>query len=139
MLVALALAVLAAPALRYAPLPVMQLDVDVERTNASLGPAFSVGPAYPASSPFMQVGSIMADAGAQGRQILPLFGRPVPHRRGRWNYYTQTDTFNPVQVSVSNNCRDCMAEMGCEELFGGESISVGAYGPYPFAVSLHQR
>jgi hypothetical protein len=61
-------------------------------------------------------------------QVLPLFGRRTMPRADRFQYYTRTDTYNPVQLPIQSNKRDCTDDIGCEELFNGESITVTATG-----------
>jgi len=56
-------------------------------------------------------------------QVLPLYGRRTATSTDRWNYYTRTDTYNPVQIPVSYKRRDCMEDTGCEELMNGEQIT----------------
>ena len=63
-----------------------------------------------------------------GEQLLPLYGRQTAYRSDRYNYYTRTDTFNPIQVPVRFQKRDCMDSIGCEELFGGETVKVSGLG-----------
>lgn len=60
-----------------------------------------------------------------GEQLLPLYGRQTAYRNDRYNYYTRTDTFNPIQVPIRYQKRDCMDSIGCEELLGGETVNVG--------------
>ena len=69
---------------------------------------------------FQQAGLIKADG-----QLLPLYGRQTGYRTDRFNYYTRTDTYNPIQVPVRYQKRDCMDQIGCEELLGGETVHVG--------------
>jgi hypothetical protein len=61
-------------------------------------------------------------------QVLPLYGRRTASRSDRFQYYTRTDTFNPVQLPIRHKRRDCQEDIGCEELFNGESISVSPTG-----------
>ncbi len=68
---------------------------------------------------FQQMGIIKT-----GEQILPLYGRQSAYRSDRYNYYTRTDSYNPVQLPVRYEKRDCMDSIGCDELLGGESISI---------------
>ncbi len=69
---------------------------------------------------FQQVGAISTDGDA-----LPLFGRRTGRGNDRWNYYTRTNTFNPVPVPIRYKGRDCMdSDIGCEELFSGETIDI---------------
>lgn len=63
-----------------------------------------------------------------GEQLLPLYGRQTAYRSDRYNYYTRTDTYNPIQLPVRFQRRDCMDSIGCEELFGGENVSVSGIG-----------
>lgn len=57
-------------------------------------------------------------------KILPLYGRQTAYRSDRYNYYTRTDTYNPVQLPIRYEKRDCMDAIGCEELLGGERIKI---------------
>ena len=63
-----------------------------------------------------------------GEQILPLYGRQSAYRSDRYNYYTRTDSYNPVQLPVRYQRRDCMDDIGCDELLGGESIKIAGLG-----------
>ena len=56
--------------------------------------------------------------------VLPLYGRRTASRSDRFQYYTRTDTYNPVQLPLSYKRRDCQDDVGCDELFDGESITV---------------
>ena len=59
---------------------------------------------------------------------LPLYGRRTAPRSDRFNYYTRTDTYNPVALPVLYKQKDCQDNLGCDELFSGDSIRVGATG-----------
>jgi hypothetical protein len=63
-----------------------------------------------------------------GEQLLPLYGRQTTYRSDRYNYYTRTDTYNPVQLPVKYQKRDCMDAIGCDELYGGESVKSAGLG-----------
>ena len=63
-----------------------------------------------------------------GEQLLPLYGRQTAYRTDRYNYYTRTDTYNPVQVPIRYEKRDCMDSIGCEELLGGEHVNIAGLG-----------
>ena len=63
-----------------------------------------------------------------GEQLLPLYGRQTAYRSDRYNYYTRTDTYNPIQLPVRFQRRDCMDSIGCEEMFGGENVSISGIG-----------
>ena len=57
-------------------------------------------------------------------ETLPLYGKEVRGRRDQYHYYTTTpgDQVYPLPVTVDN--RDCMDDIGCQELYGNESVSV---------------
>jgi len=69
---------------------------------------------------FQTVGVISTDGDA-----LPLFGRRTGRGNDRWNYYTRTNTYNPVPIPIRYKGRDCMdSDIGCEELFNGETVDI---------------
>jgi hypothetical protein len=72
---------------------------------------------------FQSVGLIQSDGG-----VLPLYGRRTMRGGDRWNYYTRTDTFNPVPVPIRFQRRDCMDDVGCQEILSGEHIKVEILG-----------
>lgn len=72
---------------------------------------------------FQSVGLIQSDGG-----VLPLYGRRTMRGGDRWNYYTRTDTFNPVPVPIRFQRRDCMDDVGCQEILSGEHIKVEMLG-----------
>jgi len=61
-----------------------------------------------------------------GEQVLPLYGRRTAGSSDRWNYYTRTDTYNPVPVPVQFGRRDCMDDTGCQEIMSGEDVKIEA-------------
>lgn len=57
--------------------------------------------------------------------VWPLYGRRTATGNGdRWNYYTRTDTFNPVPIPVRFQKRDCMDDTGCQEILSGEEVKI---------------
>lgn len=86
------------------------------------------------SQPFQQVGLLTGEGGSSGaaapdRTVLPLYGRELDARRGKWNYYTRTDGHNPVQVPVRVKNRVCDDDtVGCDELFNDDSVHVPVLG-----------
>lgn len=71
---------------------------------------------------YQSMGVVKMDDGA----VLPLYGRRTASRSDRFQYYTRTDTYNPVQLPIQYKRRDCQDDIGCDELFDGESIRVSA-------------
>lgn len=57
-------------------------------------------------------------------QILPLYGRRTASRSDRFQYYTRTDSYNPVQLPIRYNRRDCQDDIGCEELSDKDVITI---------------
>lgn len=57
-------------------------------------------------------------------KLLPLYGRRTAYRSDRFQYYTRTDSYNPVQIPVSVKGRSCQDDNGCEELMDGDSVKV---------------
>lgn len=57
-------------------------------------------------------------------ELLPLYGRRVASRSDRFNYYTRTDTNNPIALPINFKRRDCQDDVGCEELFDGENVEI---------------
>ena len=94
------------------------------------GPEFPVRgaldpiPTRGAPEAYQQMGVIV---GSDGKP-LPLYGRRTAPRSDRFNYYTRTDTYNPVSLPVLFKKRDCQDNVGCDEVMSGDSITVGATG-----------
>lgn len=61
-------------------------------------------------------------------KLLPLYGRRVASRADRFNYYTRTDTYNPVPLPIQYKRKDCQDPVGCQELFDGESVRITPTG-----------
>jgi hypothetical protein len=70
-----------------------------------------------------------------GKDLLPLYGRRNGRGTDIYNYYTRTDTYNPVQVPVSFGRRDCTEDMGCKEVSDGDMVKV--YGKGEGRVKLY--
>jgi hypothetical protein len=102
----------------------------VQRISVGIPPIAVRGPA----GPYQQVGILTAEGGSSSsaspdRTILPLYGRELDPRRGRWNYYTRTDGANPVQVPVRVRNRVCDDDSnGCDEVGSDDSVHVPALG-----------
>ena len=61
--------------------------------------------------------------GGEG-ETLPLYGKEVRGRRDRYHYYTTTGGENLYPIPVSHDGRDCVDDIGCQELYGNEAVSV---------------
>jgi hypothetical protein len=63
-----------------------------------------------------------------GDQVLPLYGRQTAYRTDRYNYYTRTDTYNPVALPIKSGKRDCQDNLGCDEVSNGDSVKISPTG-----------
>ena len=61
-------------------------------------------------------------------KILPLYGRRTASRSDRFQYYTRTDTYNPVQLPIRVKRRDCQDDVGCEELYNEDEVNIASMG-----------
>jgi len=59
-------------------------------------------------------------------KLLPLFGRRCVSARERYNYYTRTDSYNPLPLPIEMQGRDCQDQVGCPELFNGDRVKISA-------------
>ena len=57
-------------------------------------------------------------------KILPIYGRRTAGGSDRWNYYTRTDTYNPVPIPINFQRRQCMDDVGCQEILSGDEVKV---------------
>jgi hypothetical protein len=72
---------------------------------------------------FQSVGLVNVDGA-----VWPLYGRRTAGGNDRWNYYTRTDSFNPVPIPIRFQKRDCMEDVGCQEILSGEQIKIEVLG-----------
>ena len=73
---------------------------------------------------YQQMGILKKDSG----DLIPLYGRRVGSRSDRFNYYTRTDSYNPLPLPINYKRRDCQDSVGCDELFNGDQIVVSPTG-----------
>jgi hypothetical protein len=59
-------------------------------------------------------------------KLLPLYGRRTISSRERYNYYTRTDTYNPIPMPIQIKGRDCQDQVGCPELYDGDRVKLSA-------------
>lgn len=112
---------------RFARAPKPERDWMASPDLSSLVPAQMNLPTIPTRGipeKYQQMGILRLDDGG----ILPLYGRPTASRSDRFQYYSRTDTYNPVQMPVRHKNRDCVDDIGCEELFDGDTVKMAATG-----------
>ena len=57
--------------------------------------------------------------------LRPIYAKPTRGHRDRWHYWTTGGNgHNNYSVPLSLEGRDCTEDIGCQELFGNESVSV---------------
>lgn len=57
-------------------------------------------------------------------KMLPLYGRRTASSTNRYNYYTRTDSYNPISLPLQYKRRDCQDDVGCDELMSGDSVKI---------------
>ena len=57
-------------------------------------------------------------------ETLPIYARDVRGRRDRYHYYTVTPGNQQYSLPLTIGDRDCMDDIGCQEIYGNESVSV---------------
>ena len=115
--------------------PVMPVPprIELEQREPRREPEFRGAPIKQYKPGYMQQMGVITGNG----ETLPLYGKEVRGRHDRYHYYTTTGGENLYSVPISHNARDCMEDIGCEELYGNETVSVtGKTGSY--AVNLYR-
>ena len=99
--------------------------VFVEPTTAPQQPEFREPP-YKQYRPrnFQQVGLLTSES-----ETLPLYGKESQTRRNQWHYYTTTPGEQMYSLPVTSNGRDCTEDIGCQELYGNEELTVMGRDP----------
>jgi len=72
------------------------------------------------------------------QKILPLYGRQVHNASSKWSYYTSSDGYNTLNLSIVHNNKDCWNEYGCEEIFSNDVVNVIGYEG-EFKVNLYKK
>jgi hypothetical protein len=93
----------------------------MERQERSRSPEFREPPIKQYKPGHMQQMGVLI---GEGDETLPLYGKEVRGRRDRYHYYTTTGGENLYPLPVSHDGRDCVDDIGCQELYGNEAVSV---------------
>jgi hypothetical protein len=89
------------------------------------------------STDFQPIGILTNSDMKSNPTILQLYGRAIYPGSYKWQYYTNSDNFQSVKVQVIHKGRECMNDLGCEELYTGDSVRVPAYDKH-FKVELYR-
>ena len=76
---------------------------------------------------YSQVGILTRKSGKE--QILPLMGRKGSNARDKYQYYTMTNSAGNIntKLPVSVNGKSCTSEMGCDEIYNGDTVYVEGF------------
>ena len=69
---------------------------------------------------YQSMGIVTTESG----ELLPLYGRRTASRSDRFNYYTRTDTNNPIPLPIKYKRRDCQDDVGCDELYDDDEVNI---------------
>jgi hypothetical protein len=81
-------------------------------------------PTRGAPEAYQQMGVMVGPDG----KPLPLYGRRTAPRSDKFNYYTRTDSYNPVALPVTFNKKDCQDNAGCNEISSGDTVNISPTG-----------
>jgi hypothetical protein len=106
-------------------------------------------PIYPVNYPnyqpnntlqkYQQIGVLVSQDSPENKPIiLPLFGRKM-YSRDRWEYYTASNEYNMWRISVSVNNRDCQDDVGCDEVYNGDYVTVPDYANKVFIAKIYKN
>jgi len=71
-----------------------------------------------------QVGLLKGEGDADG-DLRPIYAKPSRTHRDRYHYWTTGGNgHNNYSVPVTLGGRDCTEDLGCQEMFGNEEVSV---------------
>ena len=105
-------------------------------------------PIYPRQNPeyplqrtpqsYQQVGVLVSKDSAEEKPIImPLFGRKM-YSKDRWEYYTASDEYHMWRIPVTVNNRDCQDDVGCDEIYNGDNVTVPDYANKVFAARIYK-
>lgn len=102
--------------------------VIVKKTVTVPVPVTSSPPPYKTYKPpqYQQMGLLIKES-----DVLPLYGRQTRAYRDNYNYYTTTPGEQAYSLPIYYKDRDCTEDIGCQELYGGEDVTItGREGAY---------
>lgn len=93
---------------------------------------------YGESYVFRQIGILTPLNGPKDGKLLPLIGRVMNNRRGLWQYYSTSNQYNNIQLSVFVKNKPGMYEYGVDELYNGDTVGVGGLDEV-YSVQLYEQ
>lgn len=124
------------PAQSQAPTPIVIVKADT--TNPNIPPHFPQDQPRYNSSTYQQIGILTSEETDKEPIVLPLFGRKIPNRSDRWQYYTATDKNNMMRIPLSYQNRDCEEDVGCNEIYTGDQLQVSIYQGRTFTATVYK-
>jgi len=120
------------PVHREEPIIILAAPVPAAPSQVQAPKAVPTPPAVNVSSrgepgPYQQMGVLYSDDEPE-RKVLPLYGRQTYPGSQAWNYYTKSDGYDPVQLSIRQKNRDCLDLVGCPELDTGDKVPIPEMG-----------
>jgi hypothetical protein len=124
------------------PMPTPTPKQEVTIIVKSEDNAAKVHPQQYRDDEYSQIGVLSSDAiSADLPQplILPLFGKQMRTRRERWMYYAAAEKQPLWKVPVTKSGRNCVDDVGCEEIFDGDEVSVPIYKGVRFTATVYKK
>tara|TARA_B100001093_G_scaffold500451_1_gene550933 strand:+ start:2192 stop:2695 length:504 start_codon:yes stop_codon:yes gene_type:complete len=109
-----------------APVPIRSMVVDRPHEALVDGlPEYRPAPVnkyYRPQAPH-QVGLLKSED--EGGDLRPIYAKPVRGRRDRFHYWTTAGNgHNNYSIPLTKDGRDCTEDIGCQEIYGNETVSV---------------
>jgi hypothetical protein len=82
-------------------------------------------PTRSVNSSYRQVGILTRVNGPE--TILSLMGRPLFPSQDKWQFYTMSDKNQSVKLPVTHKKRSCTSDLGCDNIYNGDTIYVEGY------------
>ena len=82
-------------------------------------------PTRSVNSAYRQVGILTRVNGQE--TILSLMGRPLFPSQDKWQFYTMSDKNHSVKLPVTHKRRSCTSDMGCDNIYNGDTVYVEGY------------
>jgi hypothetical protein len=108
-------------------------------------PSNSNIPVYPKQLPsynnhnYEQIGILTAHESDKEPIVLPLFARKLRNHNDRWQYYTSNSSNNLIRLPIKHENKNCEDDIGCKEIYDGETITIDIYQGRIFTVSLYKK